>query len=111
MAKATELNNSDRAAWLKEKMGVWSTEAKKYMNSDTFKAAAAAIAAGAAAIYSQELLDFMKNPTPEALQANPNLLFELSAMLTEIRHPSAAGRRSCGLQVAANCLLLGWPGD
>ena len=41
MAKANELNNSDRAAWLKEKMGIWSTEAKKYVNSDTFKAAAA----------------------------------------------------------------------
>lgn len=90
MAKATELNNSDRAAWLKAKMGTWSVEAKKYMTSDSFKAAAAAIAAGAAALYSKELLDFMQNPTAEALQANPQLLFELSTMLNEIQHPSAA---------------------
>merc|ERR1712139_25264 len=47
----------------------------------------------------------MKEPTPEALQANPDLLFQGVALLSTLRHPKAAamnGMMKEGMERAAN---------
>jgi len=98
MAKATEMNNSKQGEgtytdMLKEKFGKYSKEAQTYMTSENCKKGFAVVAAGAATVaatlYSDDLLKFVQNPDLAALEANPALLLELGAMLSDIRHPSA----------------------
>ena len=52
------------------------------------------VVAGAINTMVTELLDFCKNPSPEKLQANPQIVITALAILTALGNPQAAAGRA-----------------